>query len=138
MQEKHRYEAILQDTGHRVDAWLELAERGFNFAEKAKTVFANGDVQTKKKIFAALGSNFTLTDKKLSICWDNSLFPIKNVAKEVQAIYSTFEPLKNGFNQGEIEHLYAQSPRLLRALDDVRTLLWNGNGLVERFSMLAA
>ena len=64
IEERRRLEKYLNDTGKRVENWLEIAERGFNFAEKAATVFARAQRENnavvKKEIFSALGSDYTL------------------------------------------------------------------------------
>jgi hypothetical protein len=39
LKEKERYTELLKDTDQRVTNWLEIAERGFNFAERAVIAF---------------------------------------------------------------------------------------------------
>lgn len=67
VKEKARLEEFMQDTGHRVERWLELAEKTFAFACTARQAFANGDSAAKREILAAIGSNLTLKDKMLFI-----------------------------------------------------------------------
>jgi len=43
IQEKTRLEELLQDTGRRVEKWLELSEKTFEFAYTARERFAKGD-----------------------------------------------------------------------------------------------
>jgi len=114
LKEKGRFQTLLQDTDKRVENWLEIAERGFVFAEKAHTAFTEGGTEVRKEIFAALGSDLVLKDQKLTICWDNLLFPIQTMAKEVRGIQDRLEPLKIGQNRAEMGELYAKSPKLLR------------------------
>ena len=114
LKEKERFQLLLQDTDKRVENWLEVAERGFVFAEKARTTFAEGGSEERKEIFAALGSDLVLKDRKLTIDWGNLLFPIQTMAKEVRAIQGRLEPLKIGQNKGKMGEIYAQSPKLLR------------------------
>jgi hypothetical protein len=110
--------ALLKDTDKRVENWLEIAERGFNFAEKAAAIFAeakeNDDIETRKEIFASLGSDLILKDKILSIDWDNLLFPIQTMAKEVRAVHAELEPVENPVNTTDYSELYSQNPILLR------------------------
>lgn len=118
--EKARFQELLKDTDKRIENWLEIAERGFNFAEKAFEIFQNKEdlnsLKTKKEIFASLGSNLILKDRKLSICWDELLFPIKQISAEVREINKGLEPVNNAdiaMNNGD---KYSQSPRVLRDL----------------------
>jgi DNA invertase Pin-like site-specific DNA recombinase len=116
--EKARLSEFLKDTDKRVENWLEIAERGFNFAEKAAAIFAearvNDDLGTRKDIFATLGSNLILKDKKLTIYWDNLLFPIKKMAEEVHAIHDRLEPVENTTTTTDFGEIYSQNPILLR------------------------
>ena len=115
--EKNRLEAYIRDTEKRVENWLEIAERGFNFAEKAATVFARAQRENnavvKKEIFNALGSDYTLKDKKLNVSLDNLLFPIRNSADEVRRITARLEPKKKLAVTKDMSKIYAQNPRLL-------------------------
>ncbi|MBU6321630.1 MAG: zinc ribbon domain-containing protein [Patescibacteria group bacterium] len=119
--EKDRLQALLKDTDKRVENWLEVAERGFNFAEKAAEVFAeakeNDDLETRKEIFAALGSDLVLKDRKLCISWDNLLFPMQTMAKEVHAIYDRLEPVENPAITSDYGEIYSQNPIMLREQD---------------------
>ena len=113
------------DTDGRIDNWLDIAERGFNFAEKASDVFEkarkNGDIETCKEILSTLGSNLTLKDKKLCISWDNVLFPIKTMAEEYHVISDGFEPVKTLVNKRKMGTLCAQNPIMLRGQDSLLT-----------------
>ena len=112
--EKDRLQALLKDTDKRVENWLEIAERGFNFAEKAAAIFTeakqNGDFGVRKEIFAALGSDLKLKGRKLSIDWDNLLFPIQTMAKEVRAIHARLEPVENIANTKDLSEIYSKNP----------------------------
>lgn len=112
--EKDRLQAFLKDTDRRVESWLEVAERGLNFAEKARHVFATTkDTGVKRDILTALGSDLTLKDRKLNINVDNLLFPIQTMAKEVKAISGKLEPAKNRTDKKEIGQNYARNPVML-------------------------
>ncbi len=115
--EKERLQALLKDTDRRVDNWIEIAERGFNFAEKATSTFqkarASNDMDTCKEIFATMGSDLVLKDRMLCVCWDNLLFPIQTMAKEVQSINNRLEPVKNIENKRDLGEIYSQNPILL-------------------------
>ncbi|HAO64909.1 TPA: hypothetical protein DCQ44_02925, partial [Candidatus Taylorbacteria bacterium] len=115
--EKAKYQELLKDTDKRVENWLEVAERGFNFAEKASAIFADKEnpdaLEAKKEIFATLGSDLILKDRKLSIHWDDLLFPIKSMAEEVREIKERLEPTKEPMNAKEMGEIYSQNPRVL-------------------------
>ena len=119
--EKERTQALLQDTDKRVENWLEVAERGFNFAEKAPEMFAkaveNEDFGTCKELFTALGSDYTLIDGKLSISLDNLLFPIQKIADAIRDIPSPLEPRENDGDARDFGELYSQNPLVLPDLD---------------------
>ncbi len=116
--EKERAQALLQDTDKRVENWLEVAERGFNSAEKAPAVFVKAaekeDFETCKEIFAALGSNYTLTNGELKVSLDDLLFPIQKIADAIRDLPSPLELEKNEGDAMDFGQLCAQSPTLLR------------------------
>ncbi len=115
--EKAKFQELLKDTDSRVENWLEVAERGFNFAEKASAIFEDvkGEInlETKKDIFATLGSNLILKDKILSIYWDELLFPMKEMNIKINEIKEGLEPVNEQATQRDFGDLYSQSPRLL-------------------------
>ncbi len=94
--EKERTQSLLKDTDNRIENWLEIAERGFNFAESAQRVFEVGSLEVKKKIFSDLGSNFILKDGKLNVDVDILLFAINNLNQWAQTNPAMLEPAKNG------------------------------------------
>jgi hypothetical protein len=49
LKEKARLEELLNDTGQRVNKWLELSERTFNFAYYCRFWFANGNLKQKRR-----------------------------------------------------------------------------------------
>ena len=119
--EKDRLWAFLKDTDKRVENWLEIAERGFNFAEKAAAIFADAreknNLAVKKEVFSALGSDYTLKDGKLRISLDNLLFPIRNAADEVRSTITRLEPKKKVAIAKDMGEIYSQNPRLLGDLE---------------------
>ena len=80
------------DTEMRAQNWLELTERAFNFACYSKEVFEKGDIEAKKEIFVALGSNYRLLDGKLHIEPSPWLVPIEKEYKAMEEEYMKFEP----------------------------------------------
>ena len=60
-------ESELKTHGKTIEEWVELSERTFNFARYAQIWFAKGDMQTRRAIFAALGSHLIIEDQKLNV-----------------------------------------------------------------------
>ena len=110
-------QVLIAATDRRVENWLEIAERGFDFAEKAAAVFADAckrnDEAVKKEIFNALSSNYIVMDRKLSISLDNLLFPVKTAAAEIRKVAEKLEPVKKPKNTRDMGKLYSKNPRLL-------------------------
>ena len=127
--EKARLKALLGDTDKRIDTWLEIAERGFNFAEKAPLAFSKASekklIEVKREIFSALGWNYTLLDGKLTISLDNLLVPIRKAADIIRDLPSGLEPPENQGDAKDIEEIYSQNPCLLQYLDAFRTIDWS-------------
>lgn len=67
LNERERLKEKLEDTEHRADRWLDLAEGTFQFAHNLLERFNDGNVQQKKIILSTVGSNPILRDKALSI-----------------------------------------------------------------------
>ena len=102
LKEKARLEEILNDTGQRLERWLDYSERTFNFARYAEYWFAHGSPEQKKQIFTALGSNLILKDKKLIIEARMPFKIIEKVKTRVAALEPQnirFEPEKLGLNE---------------------------------------
>jgi site-specific DNA recombinase len=114
LDEKERLSTGFNETNQRVDQWLKTADEMFTFIEEAKWKFQNKDLEVRRRILAALGSNLIIKDKKLSIDTEKCLFPIKKVSKEVRAIIAPLEPLNTVEKQGLFEQKCSESPTLLR------------------------
>ena len=110
IKEKARLQELLGDTDKRVEKWLEIAERTFDFACHAKYWFENGADQDKASILKSLGSNLILRDRKLMLDLKKPLMAIENVVKGVPQVRGGFEPEKCGLNKGEMEDLYSKNP----------------------------
>ena len=95
LKEKDRMQEFLKDTDKRIENWLGIAERGINFAEKARRVFATGSLEVKKEIFTTLGSNFSLKDGKLHLSLDILLFAVKNLDQNAERVMTMLEPKKS-------------------------------------------
>jgi len=82
----------VNDTESRADRWIEITERVFNFATHAREWFQNGNIQTKKEILAAIGSNPLLIDGKLALTPNDWLVPIKESYPALEEEYRALEP----------------------------------------------
>jgi len=60
-------------------SWQSIAEMAFDFSTHAHEIFENGDVETKRILLRALGSNFTLYNKNLNFELNPLLRPIKTI-----------------------------------------------------------
>jgi len=128
LKEKARLEELLQDTGHRVERWLELSEKTFEFACSARAWFAQGDLKTKKEIFSAIGSNLVLRDKTLWIEAKNPFLILEKSLPRIPDAQPRFEPAKVGSSQGKNGHGAPAFIPMLRRRDDVRTDVYEKRG----------
>lgn len=122
LKEKNQLETELNDTGKKIEEWLDFSERTFNFARYARMWFANGDLDTKRAIFACLSSNLRLKGKNVSV------FPLKKpfnmifegLPEAVEEL-SRFEPLEIPQNSREFEKFVSKFPIMSGIVYDVRT-----------------
>jgi site-specific DNA recombinase len=117
VEEKIKLEELLNDTGHRVNNWLDIAEKAFGFACNARNKFAEGSNEEKSQILQVIGSNLTLKDKKLCIQASKTFALIEKVVRAVPQTRGTFEPKNKGRNERKLECFYSKSPRVLRVRD---------------------
>ncbi len=111
IQEKHKYEELINDSNNRAETWLDRAETMLNFAETAKDRFELGTIDDKRDILAALGSNLFLLDRKLSIPLDKPLELVGEVAPGVQALHKRLEPHHPVENTEVYEKSYAKNEK---------------------------
>ena len=121
IKEKARLEEILNDCNGRVEKWLEIGEKTFNFARYSRYWFSNGSSEDKAQILQALGSNLILKDKKLEIQLQTPLTAIGQIVKRVPEAKEGFEPKKSGQNEAKLVDLYNKNPIVLCAMHKVRT-----------------
>ncbi|MCX6760452.1 MAG: recombinase family protein [Candidatus Nealsonbacteria bacterium] len=110
LKEKNELETELNNTGKKIEEWLEFSEKTFNLARYARMWFANGDLDTKRAIFACLGSHLVLKDKKVSIQlkkpFDIIFEGLPNAGKELGRL----EPLKIPKNRAKFEEFVSKFP----------------------------
>jgi site-specific DNA recombinase len=93
----------LRQTEDRAENWLELTERVFDFATHARAKFNTGSIQTKKEIFAALGTSFSLKDNVLKIEMNKYFEPVLMGYKKLEKEYLRSEPTKTPLNKERTE-----------------------------------
>lgn len=90
LKQKSALESDLKAQGKAIEDWVEASERTFNFARYARIWFAKGDLDTRRAIFACLGSHLIVKDQKLNIELRksfNSLFQSADIAaKEIAQV----------------------------------------------------
>jgi len=94
LKEKSLLEEELHAQGKAINEWVELSEKTFNFARYARVWFANGDLDTKRAIFACLGSNLMLKDQKVLMELQKPLKFIFDGRDLVEQELEGFEPSK--------------------------------------------
>ncbi|MES3032246.1 MAG: hypothetical protein V4699_03335 [Patescibacteria group bacterium] len=109
---KSQLEELLRDAGHRVEQWVNLSERVFEFACIARSRFATGDAKMKKEILSAIGSNLTLKDNILSIEARKPFFILEKSLPDENHETEPIEPENMGLPQGQKVPNASSSPAL--------------------------
>lgn len=110
LKEKHQIEEGQKNSGQAVEQWLELAERTFNFVRYARIWFEQGDIETKRAIFAALGSNLILSGRILHLQLKKPFEFIFKGLNQAEQELKGLEPLAEGENIGRIKDLASKLP----------------------------
>ncbi len=117
IKQKLALESDLTDQGKQINEWVELSERTFNFARYASIHFNNGDMETKRAIFACLGSHLIIKNQKLSIDLHpmfETIFENKNKAEtEIIKVITS----KISDNIGQFMEFLVNCPSLRRRKD---------------------
>lgn len=101
MKEQIALEHDIQSQGEETRNWVELTEKTFNFACYARMWFAQGDLETKRAIFACIGSDLMLKDQKVLLNIHKPLQFIFENAKSAEKEISRVEPPKTVANKEE-------------------------------------
>jgi len=67
LKQKIALEGDVKAQGKTIEDWLVLSERTFNFACYARAHFNNGTMETKRAVFAALGSHLIIKNQKINV-----------------------------------------------------------------------
>ena len=117
LKERARLKEKIEDVEHRVDKWLELSEKTFNFACYAKYWFENGSLEDKKTILQTIGSNFILKDRKLFIELKNPWLILKKGLEGVQQENRRLEPAGTVVSNQDSGPCQLQNPAWLPGQD---------------------
>lgn len=114
--------------GRNEAEWISQTEEIFNYAHHAgfnlKTAIMEGKVIWQRELFSTLariGSNLTLTDKKLNIDNLEPFYYIKKGITSVPEASEGFEPELSVANKRENTVSVAVNPRWLAVIDSIRT-----------------
>ena len=113
--DRKKVEDQMGGTKEKLDHDLEIAERTFNFCCFAKLHFnRKDDIQKKRDIFSTIGSNLTLTDKKLKIERLHPYLLIENEIRDQKSLLARLEPKKKGSTKEKDAPFIASLPNWLR------------------------
>ena len=118
---KATLEADFNATGKEIEEWVTLTEKTFDFARYARLWFAKGDLNTKKAIFACLGSNLLLKDQKVAVSLQKPFQFIFNNAKDAETELERLEPLGMPFVASDLALFRQRFPVMSGLVNDVRT-----------------
>lgn len=104
-----------------MEEWVQLSEKTFNFARYAQTWFTKGDLDTKRAIFACLGSHLVLKDKKVIITLKKPFQLLVDGLSKVQAELDRLEPIKMPENSFKFNESIAEFPLMSGICNDVGT-----------------
>ena len=115
--EKIALENDLKTHGKVIDEWVELSERTFNFARHAHIWFAKGDIDTKRAIFAALGSHLIIKDQKLNVELHPYFKVIFESAAQAEKELVAVRTSESIYSKRQIASILAKCPTLRRGRD---------------------
>lgn len=105
---KQRYESKRRHLKSKIenyeqnkDDWITKIEAVFNFAKEARLSFAEGDRDTKRQIFVALGSNLILKSRKLLLEIKKPFISIQKAVEKERPLLKRFEPVKNDLHKAK-------------------------------------
>ena len=132
IKEKTTLENELKTHGKVIEDWVELSERTFDFARYAQAWFNNGDMDTKRAIFAALGSHLIIKDQKLNV----ELHPyfkviFENIAEAEKELVMV-RTSENVLDKRQIAKVLSNCPTLRRGWDSNPRLPFGNTGFQDQ------
>jgi hypothetical protein len=125
LMERGQLKERIEDMDHRIDKWMDLTEKAFIFANRAKYWFEHGSLEDKKMILEVIGSNLILKDKKLFIEAKKPFLIIKKGLEGMVQKNLLFEPQNIGSVKGNIASPQPQYSYLCALVNEVRTFFEN-------------
>lgn len=113
LKERDALKERMATTDSRVDEWLNVAERMFNFGRYARYWFKNGTADDKRVILRTLGSNLTLFEQIFNVKAPSLFLEVKTVRELEPSVTPMFEPTKSGEirrEEADLETLWDRSP----------------------------
>ncbi|CAN5119689.1 hypothetical protein BH09PAT1_BH09PAT1_4020 [soil metagenome] len=101
----------------RIEKWLELSTKTFNFACYARMRFYKGSLAEKKEILQTIGSNFILEGKTLRLQVPKPFVLVEEAKNEIDEIRARLEPQEKVDLTSQMLELFAQSSTLRRERD---------------------
>lgn len=90
--ERIRLKQQMETYDEKKDKWLMMTETYFKFAIEAPKAFKKATSQRKREILTSLGSNLSMTDRKLLI---QAILPFTSIQSSVaktKLLFDVFEP----------------------------------------------
>lgn len=110
-------EGEMKAEGQSIEEWVELSERTFNFVRYARIWFKQGDRNTRRAIFSALGSHLVLTNQTVAIKLHPVFQTVADNLFNAEAEISLVRTLETSVNKGQIAQVWAGCPSLRRRWD---------------------
>lgn len=123
-------EAKRQSSGVASKNWMEVMEDTLDFIKTARAKFITWDIQTKKKIFRALGSNLILMEGKLTLELNSWFKPFENINSKLTSPLWRFEPYKKSISLRETNALDVDFSIWLPVLEEVRENILSYSGTI--------
>lgn len=123
--EKIRIERALHESSDRHEHATRSAADLLTFANRAVSAFQMGTLEEKRALLANIGSNLTLSGKKLLIEATKPFVILEDGLRSFAGAGGPFEPPQSGFNEGQNNELSATTSQWWAQVDDVRTFFLN-------------
>ena len=122
IKERTALEQALRDGGQNPEEPLELSQWAIEFATSVQKRFKEGTSDEKRCILATVGSNLTLTAKKLNVEAKKPFRLLEDPGPPDGPEKRPIEPENHGSAESPITNFALDNPCVLRDVDDVRTL----------------
>ncbi|QEC77384.1 recombinase family protein [Mucilaginibacter ginsenosidivorax] len=120
-EEKHRLSELITESSADSPAWIEAADKLIDLAIYAPWRFKNSWPESKREILLELGSDLIVNERKLDLTNSKWIFPLSEIAKEVNTLLLEFGPALSLKNKAKIKS-FLYSPFMCSQLKEVRNL----------------